>query len=57
MQTTASAASERSRSSLLETDRTCWSVLDLDSHETGAFGDADEVGLQEVLRAGRLTVE
>ena len=42
---------------LLEADRTCWGVLDLDSHEIGAFSDADVIGLQKVLRAARLTVD
>jgi putative methionine-R-sulfoxide reductase with GAF domain len=29
----------------------CWGVLDLDSHEVGAFSDADRHGLVQVLRA------
>jgi putative methionine-R-sulfoxide reductase with GAF domain len=28
-----------------------WAVLDLDSHQVGAFSDADEAGLHQVLRA------
>ena len=39
---------------LLESNGGCWGVLDLDSHELGAFDDADVTGLQEVLRAARL---
>jgi putative methionine-R-sulfoxide reductase with GAF domain len=33
----------------------CWGVLDLDSHETGAFGDDDAVGLCKVLAAAGLS--
>lgn len=33
---------------------TCWGVLDLDSHEVGAFDETDERGLREVLRAAGL---
>ncbi len=33
----------------------CWGVLDLDSHEVGAFNDADRVGLVQVLRAAGFT--
>jgi putative methionine-R-sulfoxide reductase with GAF domain len=33
----------------------CWAVLDLDSHEIGAFSEADVAGLQAVLRAAGLT--
>jgi len=32
----------------------CWSVLDLDSYEVGAFDECDEKGLREVLRAAGL---
>lgn len=32
----------------------CRAVLDLDSHEPGAFGDPDAAGLQEVLAAAGL---
>lgn len=35
--------------------RTCWGVLDLDSHEIGAFTDADAAGLKLVLEAAGLT--
>ena len=34
---------------------TCWGVLDIDSHEIGAFDDADIEGLQRVLQAAGLT--
>ena len=33
----------------------CWGVLDLDSHEIGAFNDADAVALKAVLEAAGLT--
>jgi putative methionine-R-sulfoxide reductase with GAF domain len=33
----------------------CWGVLDLDSHEIGAFDDADVAGLERALRAAGLT--
>ncbi len=33
----------------------CWGVLDLDSHEIGAFTDADAEGLKRVLEAAGLT--
>ncbi|MFH0981341.1 MAG: GAF domain-containing protein [Planctomycetota bacterium] len=33
----------------------CWGVLDLDSHNVGAFDDRDVVGLTQVLRAAGLT--
>ena len=36
-------------------DGTCWGVLDLDSHEIGAFTDADATGLKRVLEAAGLT--
>ncbi len=32
----------------------CWGVLDLDSHEAGAFTEADAAGLAAVLRAAGL---
>ncbi len=38
-----------------ETGR-CWGVLDLDSHECGAFDMNDVSGLQSVLRAAGLTI-
>lgn len=40
---------------LLESDDTCWGVLDLDSHEVGSFSEADVAGLGTVLRAAGLT--
>jgi putative methionine-R-sulfoxide reductase with GAF domain len=40
---------------LLESDGTCWGVLDLDSHEVGSFNDDDVAGLLSVLRAAGLT--
>ena len=40
----------------LSADGTCWGVLDLDSHEVGAFDDPDAEGLACVLRAAGLTV-
>jgi len=33
----------------------CWGVLDLDSHDVGAFDDADVAGLTHALRAAGLT--
>jgi L-methionine (R)-S-oxide reductase len=33
----------------------CWGVLDLDSHQIGAFSERDVAGLQSVLRAAGLT--
>lgn len=33
----------------------CWGVLDIDSHEVGAFGDADVHGLQVILEATGLS--
>lgn len=39
----------------LETDGTCWGVLDLDSHHVGAFDQSDVDGLRRVLRAADLT--
>ena len=38
-----------------DNDGHCWGVLDLDSHEVGAFTDADAVGLRSVLLAAGLT--
>lgn len=40
---------------LFEADGSCWAVLDLDSHDYGAFSDADAVGLAGVLTAAGLT--
>lgn len=40
----------------LDSDGTCWGVLDLDSHQVAAFSQADVVGLQMVLRAAGLTL-
>jgi L-methionine (R)-S-oxide reductase len=38
---------------LFEKDGTCWGVLDADSYEVGAFGEADVRGLRDVVvRAG-----
>lgn len=34
----------------------CWGVLDLDSHETGAFDESDEAGLAMVLSAAGIGV-
>lgn len=39
----------------LEADGRCWAVLDLDSHEPGAFDETDVAGLRRVLRAAGLT--
>lgn len=39
---------------LLDSDGACWGVLDLDSWEVGAFDEADEEGLQQVLAAAGL---
>ncbi len=39
---------------LLEDSGVCWGVLDLDSHEVGAFGESDEQGLRRVLAAAGL---
>ena len=41
---------------LLDDDRSCWGVLDLDSHEMGAFDETDVEGLTAVLRAAGLTL-
>jgi len=40
---------------LFDESGSCWGVLDLDSHEVGAFDDTDVTGLQQVLRAAGLT--
>ncbi len=40
---------------LLESDGTCWSVLDLDSHDVGAFDQTDIDGLLTLLRTADLT--
>jgi putative methionine-R-sulfoxide reductase with GAF domain len=39
---------------LLDADGQCWGVLDLDSHEPGAFSEDDVTGLTLVLRAAGL---
>lgn len=39
---------------LLEEDGSCWAVLDVDSHDVGAFSEADVRGLQQVLSAAGL---
>ncbi|MBU0639596.1 MAG: GAF domain-containing protein [Planctomycetes bacterium] len=41
---------------LFEAAGACWGVLDLDSHEVGAFSAEDVAGLVEVLRVAGLTV-
>ena len=33
----------------------CWAVLDLDSHDVGAFDETDVAGLVNVLQAAGLT--
>jgi len=40
---------------LFDTEGLCWGVLDADSHDRGAFSDADVEGLVSVLRASSLT--
>ena len=40
---------------LVDDDGTCWAVLDLDSHQLGAFDETDVEGLTAVLRAAGLT--
>ncbi len=40
---------------VFDPDGACWSVLDLDSHQVGAFSEKDVAGLQSVLRAAALT--
>lgn len=40
---------------LIEQDGTCWGVLDVDSHQTGAFDAQDVEGLTAVLAAAGLT--
>ncbi|MDZ4831778.1 MAG: GAF domain-containing protein [Phycisphaerae bacterium] len=52
------ACDPRDRSEIVipvEQDGACVAVLDLDSHEVGRFGEADEVGLRQVLRAAGLS--
>lgn len=39
---------------LLDEHGRAWAVLDLDSHETGSFGAADDAGLRRVLAAAGL---
>jgi len=41
---------------LFEPDGTCWGVLDLDSHDAGAFDQTDVAGLLVLLRAADLTL-
>lgn len=36
-------------------DESCWGVIDLDSFDVGAFGEADVHGLQRALEAAGLT--
>ena len=54
------ACDSRDRSELVlplfDDSATCWGVLDVDSHEIGAFDDADVAGLQRVLQAAGLTI-
>ena len=40
---------------LFDESGACWGVLDLDSHEVGAFDSTDVEGLQKVLLAAGLT--
>ncbi len=39
---------------LVDAEGFCWAVLDLDSHETGAFTHDDVAGLAAVLRAAAI---
>lgn len=39
---------------LLDDSERCWGVLDLDSHDLGAFSEADEQGLRLVIKAAGL---
>lgn len=39
---------------LIDARGTCWGVLDLDSHEVGAFDEGDVRGLRQVLTAAGL---
>lgn len=41
---------------LFEHDGDCWGVLDLDSHEVGAFDEGDVAGLLMLLRGAGLTL-
>lgn len=41
---------------LFEAGGRCWGVLDVDSHELGAFNDADASGLALIVRRAGLTV-
>ena len=40
---------------LFDEQGNCWAVLDVDSHDTGAFNEEDADGLISVLRAAELT--
>lgn len=40
---------------LLNEDGSCWAVLDLDSHDRGAFDRHDVAGLTTVLKAAKLS--
>lgn len=40
---------------LFDGSGTCWGVLDVDSHEAGAFDNSDVEGLERVLKAAGLT--
>jgi putative methionine-R-sulfoxide reductase with GAF domain len=39
---------------LIDEDDVCWGVLDLDSHDVGAFGETDQAGLVRILQAAGL---
>jgi putative methionine-R-sulfoxide reductase with GAF domain len=40
---------------LLDENRRCWGVFDMDSHDVGAFDEADVEGLSALLRRAWLT--
>ncbi len=40
---------------LIDSNGACWAVLDLDSHDVGAFDERDAAGLTLVLKAAGLT--
>ncbi len=42
---------------LVNEDDTCWGVLDLDSHEVGAFDESDVAGLRRILRKAGLSAK
>lgn len=41
---------------LLESDGTCWGVVDADSHEVGSFGEEDVEGVRRVVEGAGLSV-